>query len=338
MRPDKPCRTSPAIRSRRSCLIVVAGEALIDLFVGAATGAVLPAQAIAGGSPFNVAVGVARLGVETGYLGGLSQDALGDFLSRRLLAEDVDLSLVKRSARPTPVVVVTTDADGQPSYTFHAHDCADRDLQLSDVPPLLDPRVRALAFGSFALAVEPIGSTLLALAEREAARLLVSIDLNLRASVVGDLERWRQRIERFARTAAIIKLSREDLLDAYGPEAEAGVLAAQWLEGGALLVIVTDGAAGATAYSARHAMHRPSRRVVIADTVGAGDTFHAAFLGRLAQTGRLSRVGVAALDETGLRDLLDYATVAASVTCTRRGADLPTRAEVDAVFEFGITA
>jgi len=316
----------------------VAGEALIDLFIGAAAGAILPAQAIAGGSPFNVAVGLARLGTETVYLGGLSRDALGAFLHRQLLAEGVDLSLVKRSARPTPVVVVTTQPDGEPSYTFHAHDCADRDLQLRDVPPVLDPRVRALAFGSFALAVEPIGGTLLALAEREAARLLVSIDLNLRASVVGDLECWRQRIERFARTAAIIKLSREDLLDAYGPEADAGVLATRWLDGGALLVIVTDGSAGATAYWAGQALHRPGNRVVVADTVGAGDTFHAALLSRLAQTERLSRDGLATVDETGLRDLLDYATVAASITCTRRGADLPTRVEVDAMFELSPTA
>ncbi len=313
-------------------MIVVAGEALIDLFVGAPVGATLPAEAIAGGSPFNVAVGLARLGAETGYLGGLSADALGAFLRERLRAERVDLGLAKRSARPTPVVLVTAGSDGQPSYTFHVHDCADRDLLPGDIPPALDARVTALALGSYALAVEPIGGTLLGLAEREAARCLISIDLNLRVSAVGDLARWRERIERFARAAAIIKLSREDLHGAFGAEADPGVVATRWLRNGALVVIVTDGAGGATAYYGGQVMHRPSRPVVVADTVGAGDTFHAALLARLAQTGRLDRDGVAALDEEDLRDLLDYAGAAASITCTRRGADLPTRAEVDAAF------
>jgi fructokinase len=311
-------------------LILVAGEALIDLFVGAPVGATMPAEAIAGGSPFNVAVGLARLGAEAGYLGGLSGDPLGTFLYERLRMEGVDLGLAKRSARPTPVALVAAAPDGQPFYIFHLHDCAHQDLLPSDIPASLDARIAALAFGSFALAVEPVGSTLLTIAEREAGRRLISIDLNLRASVVGDLRRWRERIERFARTAAIVKLSSEDLHGAFGDGADAGALAERWLRQGVLLVIVTDGVGGATAFHRGGVLHRPSRPVVVADTVGAGDTFHSALLARLAQTGRLHRDGVAALDKAELCDLLDYATVAASITCTRRGADLPMRAEVDA--------
>ncbi len=311
-------------------MILVGGEALIDLFVGAPVGAAMPAEARAGGAPSNVAVGLARLGAEAGYLGGLSTDPLGSFLHDRLRGEGVDLSLAKRSGRPTPVALVTTTFDGQPLYTFHLHDSAHQDLLISDVPASLDARVAALAFGSFALAVEPVGGTLLAVAEREADRRLVSIDLNLRAGVVGDLGRWRERIERFARAATIIKLSREDLHGAFGEGTDAGALAERWLRNGALLVIVTGGAEGATAYHGGQVLHRPSRPVVVADTVGAGDAFHSALLARLAQTARLRRDGVAALDKAELRDLLDYAAVAASITCTRRGADLPARAEVDA--------
>jgi fructokinase len=311
-------------------MILVCGEALIDLLIGAPSGQSLPAQAIAGGSPFNVAVGLARLGTETGFLGGLASDGCGAFLAGRLGAEGVDMRLVKHSARPTPVVLVSTGPDGQPSYTVHAHECADTDLELADLPVSLDPGITAIAFGSWTLAVPPIGDTLLALAEREADRLVISIDPNLRIGMVGDLTAWRDRIDRYARAATIIKLSEEDLRDAYGPQANAGDLARRWLAGGVAVVVVTRGAAGATAFHRAGSVHVPGRRVVVVDTVGAGDTFHAALLARLAQTDRLNRDAIGALDAAALRDLLDYATAAAAITCSRKGADLPTRAEVDA--------
>lgn len=152
-------------------MILVCGEALIDLFVGGAAGrGGLPATAAAGGSPFNVAVGLARLGAPAGYFGGLSHDALGAFLLARLAADGVDTAFAKRSAKPTPLFVVSPDAAGHPSYTIHAHDCAERDVTEADLPPALGPEVEALALGSYALAIEPVGGALLALAEREGAR------------------------------------------------------------------------------------------------------------------------------------------------------------------------
>jgi fructokinase len=311
-------------------MILVCGEALIDLLIGAPSGQHLPAQAIAGGSPFNVAVGLARLGAETGFLGGLAGDGCGAFLAGRLDAEGVDMRLVKHSARPTPVVLVSTGPDGQPTYTVHAHECADTDLELTDLPASLDPKIAAIALGSWSLAVPPIGDTLLALAEREATRRVISVDPNLRIGMVGDLAAWRDRIDRYARAATIMKLSEEDLRDAYGPQVNAGDLARRWLAAGTALVVVTRGGAGATAFHHTGTVHVPGRRVVVVDTVGAGDTFHAALLARLAQTNRLHRDTIAALDGAGLRSLLDYATAAAAITCSRKGADLPTRAEVEA--------
>jgi fructokinase len=312
-------------------MILVCGEALIDLFVGGpASGATLPAIAAAGGSPFNLAVGLARLGAPAGYLGGLSTDGFGGFLAARLAAEGVDTRFVKRSARPTPLVVVSPDAAGHPSYTFHAQDCAERDLTAADLPASLGPEVEALAIGSYAMAVEPVGSTLLALAEREGARRVVSLDPNLRPVLVGDLGRWRARFDRFLRTAAIVKLSEEDLQAGFGAEADPADLARRWLAAGPSLVVLTQGAAGATAFHACGSFQEPGRPVEVADTVGAGDTFHAALLARLRQRGLLRREALAALDPTALRDALRYAAIAAGITCTRRGADLPRAAEVEA--------
>lgn len=315
-------------------MILVCGEALIDLFVGGpATGGGLPATAAAGGSPFNVAVGLARLGAPAGYFGGLSRDAFGAFLAERLDADGVDTAFAKRSAKPTPLVVVSTDAAGIPAYTIHAHDCADRDVTEADLPAALGPEVDALATGSYALAVEPVAGALLALAEREGARRVVSLDPNLRPDIVGDLGRWRDRFERFVRTASIVKLSEEDLRAAYGPEENPEERAWRWLRAGVALVVLTRGTDGATAYHAAGAFHEPSSAVAVADTVGAGDTFHAALLARLRQRDLLRRDALAALDPAAVRDALRYAAAAAGVTCTRRGADMPNADEVRAALE-----
>ena len=306
-------------------MILVCGEALIDLFVGESLGMGLGARAATGGSPFNVAVGLARLGAPTGFLGGISTDRFGRLLADTLAREGVETRFLKRSARPTPLVVVSPDAGGQPSYVFHIHDCAERDLTSADLPA---EAFDAIVLGSYALAVEPVGSALLALAERAAGSTVVSLDPNLRPSIVGDLEAWRQRFDRFVRTASIVKLSREDLVAAYG-QTDPAVLAAGWFPLGVLLVVVTDGEKGVTAYHRDWTMHRPGRPVAVVDTVGAGDTFHAGLLARLAQQGLLSRAALATLDAAALADLLDYAGTAASITCTRRGADMPSAADVE---------
>ena len=311
-------------------MILVCGEALIDLFVGSAapaSPAELPARAIAGGSPFNVAVGLARLGAPAAYLGGIGTDVFGDLLRARLRAERVDVALVKRSADPTPLVVVGAGPDGVPAYTFHATACADRDLTPADLPDPLPDRIQAVALGSYALAVEPVGSTLLALAEREAGRRAISLDPNLRPALIGELAAWRHRFARFAATASMIKLSAEDLHIAW-PGMDAASLAASWLACGTALVVLTDGPHGATAFHASGQVHVPGRTVVVQDTVGAGDSFHAALLAGLHDAGRLSRAAIAAMDAPALTALVANAVLASSITCTRRGADLPSRTDL----------
>lgn len=311
-------------------MILVCGEALIDLFVAAPTPGLhnLPAQAVAGGSPFNVAVGLARLQAPSGFLGGLSRDALGRFLIGLLEREGVDVSVVRHSDRPTPLVVVAPGPDGQPGYTFHAANCAYQDVPLDHLPSELPETTTALVFGSFSLTSEPIGSTLLALAEREAPHRVISLDPNVRSALAGDPVAWRQRFADFARVATLIKLSVEDVQLAYGADADPAERATDWLAAGVPLVVVTDGAAGATAYHASGHIAVPARNVEVVDTVGAGDSLHAALLARLGETGRLDRKAIVELDQAALRDVLSYAVRAAGVTCSRRGADLPNKEDL----------
>lgn len=314
-------------------MILVCGEALIDLFVDNATGAALPARAVAGGSPFNTAVGLARLGIGAGFLGGLSTDSFGHHLARCLSREGVDLSYAVRSERLTTLSVVATDSGGHPAYAFHGEGKADRVLTSNDLPARLPASIAALVFGSYTLAVEPVGAALLALAQREARHRPISLDPNLRPGVIGDLAAWRVRFEAFLATATLVKASDEDIALGYGPEPDIDRVAADWLARGPSLVVVTRGEKGALAYTRTHRLEVPGRRVAVIDTVGAGDSFHAALLAWLQRAGALTFGGIAALQPAKLTEALTYATTAAALTCSRRGADLPNLAEVAARLE-----
>jgi len=194
----------------------------------------------------------------------------------------------------------------------------------------LPPHVQALTFGSYTMVVEPVGSALAALAMREYGQRVISVDPNLRPAVVGDMARWAVAAERFYRAATIIKASDEDVRSAWGGRMSVAEAAHYWLGCGARLVVVTEGVKGATAFCAAGDVSVQAHSVAVRDTVGAGDTFHAALLAQLAKTGRLSLDAIAGLELPAIRDLLGYAVTAAAVTVSRTGADLPTAADVEA--------
>jgi len=314
-----------------SCaMILVCGEALIDLFVKAPDEAEMSARAVTGGSPFNVAIGLARLGVRAAFLGGISRDRFGAFLADGLAREGVDDRFLVRTDRLSSISVVATADDGQPNYAFHGEGAADRSLLPADLPDELPDDIQALTFGSYSMAVEPVGTTFATLAQREHRRRVISVDPNLRPTVVGDMQRWASAAERFYRTATMIKASDEDIRIAWGGRVSIADAAAYWLDCGAHLVVVTEGAKGATAFFAKGNVSVPGRPVVVRDTVGAGDTFHAALLAQLAKTGRLHPEAIATLEPSAIGDLVAYATTAAAITVSRSGADLPTAADVAA--------
>ena len=308
-------------------MFLVCGEALYDLFVEAQTPAGLHIDARIGGSPFNVAVGLARLGRPAALLTGVSSDALGDRLAAALESEGVETRFLARMANPTTLAVVALGPAGEPRYTFYGEGAADRSLTREDLPDL-PGAVSCLHFGSFSLVVEPTAGTLLALAERERGRRFISLDPNVRANVEPDLARWRREIERFARTADLVKLSEEDLghLD---PTADPDRLAGAWLERGARIVVLTRGAGGASLWTSIGRIEHPGFPVEVVDTVGAGDAFQAALLCGLDESGHLTAApGARPVTEAEAGRLLAFACDAAARNCARRGADFPRRAEL----------
>lgn len=189
-------------------MILVCGEALFDLFAEE-TGDRLAFDARIGGSPFNVAIGLARQQVPVAFLGALSTDLFGERLRQALAREGVDTSLCPRRDAPTTLSVVGLDASGSPAYAFYGDNAADRQLQVDDLPDLPGD-VRIIHMGSFSSLVDPIGGTLLDLARREHGRRLVAYDPNVRPSVVADLDAWRRRLDELLPHVDLLKISAED--------------------------------------------------------------------------------------------------------------------------------
>ncbi len=308
-------------------MILVCGEALIDLFVGPPSPTGLQAEAVAGGSPFNVAIGIGRLGRPAAFLSTLSDDAFGSFLADRLADAGVVSDYVQRCPKKTTVSVVATGPAGQPHYSFYADDSADRALSPEALPARLPSDVNAIAAGSYSLGVEPIAGAIETLLRREAGARVISLDPNVRPRVVGDLNAFRERFERLLAHAAIVKASDEDIELLYPNDGIVSVARA-WLRQGPKLAIVTRGAHGPLAAFGSTVLERPTPQVEVIDTVGAGDTFHAALLSWLDANSLLTREEIGRIDESQITAALDFAAAAAAIVCTRRGANPPSWEEV----------
>ncbi|AKA24557.1 carbohydrate kinase family protein [Pseudomonas chlororaphis] len=312
-------------------MYLVCGEALFDFFSEDDAGgraSQVNFQAIAGGSPFNVAVGLRRLGVDAALFAGLSTDYLGRRLRQVLHDEGVNPDYLLDVPAPTTLAMVALGADGVPQYSFRGEGCADRQLHLADLPEL-DSRVRGLHVGSFSLVVQPVADTLLALVRRERGRRLISLDPNVRLNPAPDLEQWRQRIETLAALADLIKVSDEDLHLLY-PDREPRDVIEGWLRHHCQLVFLTRGAEGATVFSRAHGhWSAPAVPIKMADTVGAGDTFQAALIAWLTERQLDSLEAVARLSREQIEQMLRFAIHAAALTCGKTGPDLPYRHQLN---------
>ena len=307
-------------------MIVVCGEALMDVFATGDTATGVALDARIGGSPLNVAIGLARLAQPVAFFGAVSTGFLGERLWRALHDEGVDTTSALRLDAPTTLGLVGLNAAGVPSYGFYGSGCADRLLPLSALAGV-PASARAFQFGSYAMVVEPVATTQRALVEREHRHRLIAYDPNVRLNVEPDLQRWRDTLAWMLARTHLLKLSEEDLALLF-PGVTAAALAADWLAGGVGLVVVTRGEQGAEAWAAGHHVRVPPVPVAVVDTVGAGDTFQAALLTWLAENNRLAPDGVRHWTADALMAALVFASRAAAITCSRRGADLPRRAEL----------
>ena len=301
-------------------MILCCGEALIDFMPVESADGALAFQPFNGGSIYNVAIALGRLGQSAGFFGGLSEDFFGEMLGNELANSSVDISLSIKSGRATTLAFVKFN-DGQPDYAFLDEVSAGRMLNDDQIPNLPD-EVDLLHFGSISLISNPAASMFEQLAAREKGRRLISIDPNIRPSLVNDESDYRARLERMFSIADIIKVSDEDLEWLY-PGIELEDCALRWLNGGARLVVITQGAKGAIAYAGDSIVEQAIESVDVVDTVGAGDTFMAGLLAALGESGNLSSSKLNAINQAALINALSFATRAAAITVSRKGANPP---------------
>ncbi|WP_265515762.1 carbohydrate kinase family protein [Nitratireductor luteus] len=306
-------------------MILCCGEALIDMLPRKTEGGETGFVPYPGGSVFNTAIALARLGVPTGFFSGLSRDLFGRQLCRSLEESRVDISPARISDRPTTLAFVSLSG-GQASYHFYDENSAGRMLTSADLPMLGDD-VPALLFGGISLVSEPCGSTYETMMERAATSRVSMLDPNIRPAFIADGEAHRSRMRRMMGLADIIKISEEDLAWLGGfDRIEAAARA--YLSHGAKLVIATKGGEGAHGFWSGGSVFEPPLKVDVVDTVGAGDSFNAAILAWLHEAGRLTKDHLAALDEQAVREALSFATRVAAVTVSRAGANPPRRDEL----------
>lgn len=306
------------------------GDALFDLFAGGddADIASIALSGRVGGSPLNVALGLARLGHKAGFFTKISGDPFGRRIRGFMEREGIDTRFLIDTDRNTTLAMVSLSGAGTPQYNFYIDGTADRSIEPSEVPAEFPAELAAIHLASYSTVTEPTASALAKLVAQEHGRRFISYDPNIRASIEPDLDIWRSRIGATIPFASLVKASEEDL-DQVQPGRAVETVLADWIGAGASLAVVTLGENGALALTSGGVSVRvPGQAIAVADTVGAGDTFQASLLAKLYEDGRLSASNVAALDETALTELLQFAVRAAAITCSRRGADLPRRADL----------
>jgi fructokinase len=307
-------------------MILSCGDALIDFVPVTAAdgrGALRPAV---GGSCLNVAVGIARLGADAGFVGGISTDLFGRMIADHATASHVDLRHAVRTAHQTTLAFVRI-VEGESQYAFYDAETASANWSYQRGAIPFDA-IEAIHFGSTTLVHERGAAQTSALIADARGSATISFDPNCRPNLVGDRKRYSARMSAFAEGADIVKLSDIDFDYLYGNEAS-GDWANAMLARGPSLVVITRGTKGVQAWHHKAgAINVRAPNVEVVDTIGAGDSFQAALLFALHEQGCLEMVKLQSLGATELQRALSFACECAAVTCTRAGADPPRRGEV----------
>ena len=300
-------------------MIVVAGEALVDLVVDT-DGSVV---AKLGGGPYNVARTIGRLGGVVSFLGAVSNDRFGCELLTQLVADGVTTDATVRTDRPTTLAAAELNDRGAATYRFYLEGTSAPSL---DVVPATIVTPTAVHLGTLGLVLEPMASTLLGYLHTLPADTLVMLDPNCRAGVIADRDAYVRRVDAAYERADVVKISNDDA-EYLAPGVDPLDYARSLVRRGVSLILVTWGADGTWVVTADHKELVPTQPVVVADTIGAGDSFGGGFLSWWLDAG----FGRGELSDPALAV---HATAAAQevagITCQRPGADPPRRADLSA--------
>lgn len=287
----------------------VLGDAVIDLLPDS-EGRLLQCP---GGAPANVAVGIARLGGSSGFIGRVGDDPFGRFMRKTLQQEQVDVSHMRLDGQHrTSTVVVDLDSQGERTFTFMVRPSADLFLAVEDLPEFAAHQW--LHVCSIALSAEPSRTTTFAAMENiKRAGGRVSFDPNIRADLWQDQALLHTCLDRALHLANVVKLSEEELVFISGSDDLTQGIANVVERYQPELLLVTQGKAGVLAAFQQQFIHFNAKPVVSVDTTGAGDAFVAGLLASLAAQGMPS-------DISTLEPIIALAQTCGALATTAKGA------------------
>ena len=306
-------------------MILCCGEALIDLIPIKGSDRGIAYTPHNGGSIYNTCIALSRLGSKVGFMGGISNDFFGQSIKNGLEESNVSDLYAICSDRPSTVAFVNLDSSN-PKYIFLDENSAGRMIRDHEISELKN-EINALHFGSISLIHEPAGGTLESLAIRESINRVISLDPNIRPSQIKDASFHNERLNRIIKHTDIIKLSIEDF-EWMSSSLSCKELSLSWLEQGVKIVIVTYGHKGSIAYFKDSVVEVPAKSVKASDTIGAGDTFMAGILNFFDKKNKLSRSSINDITQNDVKEALEFASNAASITVSRQGANPPWKNEV----------
>jgi fructokinase len=299
--------------------IWVCGEVLIDL-IPVAPGSNDRAPHV-GGGPANTAKALARLGHDVHFIDGISTDAYGEMSRDELLADEVKLDLAKSSDLPTALAIVSLNENGGASYEFKLDNTATFDFSLDWLPDPSKYKPNVLHIGTLVTVIQPGADVLYDWALQVAEFAPIVFDPNIRPAVMGDRDLYEAAVEKWAAISSVIKVSDDDVAWLF-PDQSLDDVAERWVRDGAALVVITRGSEGLIGFTADGAVEVPGVKILVADTVGAGDTVGAIVVEAMVEK------GIMALTGDVLQDVLHRAAKAAAITCSRPGANPPYKHEL----------
>jgi fructokinase len=294
----------------------VCGEVLIDLIPDGTE-----RKAVVGGGPANTAKALAKLGMDAQFIDGISTDKYGQMALKQLHKDGVLLDFVKFSDKPTCLAIVSLNKQGVASYEFVIDGTATFDFSSAWLPDPVVNKPSLLHIGTLVTAIEPAASVLFEWAKKVAKVSPIVFDPNIRPAVMSDRAEYVKQVERWVSISSSVKVSDDDIYWLY-PGVELDLVANKWLSMGPELVVVTFGDKGLTGYRKNEKVAVDAKKVVVADTVGAGDTVGAILVEAIIEDGLEKLTG------DRLSVMLDRAAKAAAITVSRTGALPPSKAEI----------
>jgi fructokinase len=295
----------------------VVGEVLIDLIPEGAD-----RKPVVGGGPANTAKALAKLGVDTQFIDGISTDGYGQMAKDELVSAGVKLNYVKYSDKPTCLAIVSLSESGSASYEFVIENTATFDFTSEWLPNPQTEQPSLLHIGTLATVIEPGASVLFEWAQSVAKFAPIVFDPNIRPAVISDREQYLAQVERWVSISSAIKVSDDDINWLY-PFLEIEQVVNDWLTKGPSLIVVTYGDKGLTGYRKSEKVSVDAVKVKVVDTVGAGDTVGAILVEAIVKDGSDSLTG------SRLETMLKRAAKAAAITVSRVGANPPTSGELE---------